>query len=103
MCERVTFFGMDRNAVVNHLVSSFGMSGERSYLPDTGSRTRNNKRILGIEPAHGRAGPARRPRKGGYEEEGIRRKEEEARKEKEEEKEAWSKVTTFSVLFDSST
>lgn len=39
------------NAVVNHPVSSFGMSGERSYLPDTGSRARNNKRILGIEPA----------------------------------------------------
>jgi len=38
------------NAVVNYSVSSFGMFGERSYLPDTGSRARNNKRILGIEP-----------------------------------------------------
>lgn len=52
MCKRVaTPFGSHHNAVVNHPVSSFGMSGERSYLPDTGSRVRNNKRILGIEPA----------------------------------------------------
>lgn len=43
--------GSHHNAVVKHPVSSFGMSGERSYLPDTGSPARNNKRILGIEPA----------------------------------------------------
>lgn len=57
-----TLFGADRvsNAVVNHPASSFGLSGECSYLPDTGSHARNNKRILGIDPAR-RAGPARRP------------------------------------------
>lgn len=43
--------GSHHNAVVKHPVSSFGMSGERSYLPDTGSPARNNKQILGIEPA----------------------------------------------------
>lgn len=52
MCKRATTSsGSRHNAVVNHPMSSFGMSGERSYLPDTGSRARNNKRILGIEPA----------------------------------------------------
>lgn len=54
MCKRVHDSprrGSHHNTVVKHPVSSFGMSGKRSYLPDTGSRARNNKRILGIEPA----------------------------------------------------
>lgn len=95
--------GSHHNAVVNHPVSSFGMSGERSYLPDTGSCARNNKRILGIEPARpsGTGAPTAKRRIQGRR--GIRRKEEEAGEEKEEEEEAWSKVTTFSVLFGSST
>jgi len=88
------------NAVINYSVSSFGMFGKRSYLPDTGSRARNNKRIFGIEPTVEWDRPTTR-RKIRRRERGIRRKEE-AEKEKEE-KEAWSKVTTFSLLFGSST
>lgn len=63
-----TSSGSRHNAAVNHPMSSFGMSGERSYLPDTGSRARNNKRILGIEPARpsGTGAPtARRRIRGG--------------------------------------
>lgn len=77
-------FGMDRinNAVVNHTASSFSLSGECSYLPDTGSHARNNKRILSIRSVES----VRRSREWGYKaRRGIRSKS--GGKEKEEEEE----------------
>lgn len=66
--QTTTPFGMDRisNPVVNYLASSFSLSGECSYLPDTGSHARNNKRILSIDPTR-RTKSARWSRERGYE------------------------------------
>lgn len=92
---------MDRisNAVVNYLASSFSLSGECSYLPDTGSHARNNKRILGIDPTR-RAKSARWSRERGYKaRRGIRsRRRRNEGKEEEKEKEEEGLVEGYDVL-----
>lgn len=99
--QTMTPFGMDRisNAVVNYLASSFSLSGECSYLPDTGSHARNNKRILGIDPTR-RAKSARWSRERGYKaRRGIRsRRRRNEGKEEEKEKEEEGLVEGYDVL-----